>query len=248
MATDSRQFGSAVLATVSIDPKNLGVFTRVANALNKQQPAKADAMAQLLGKALDDMVLRERYNAFPAELKAKVVLRTDGRLYFTVIGAGLTGSQWFDRLETIGYTLSAEAKSVLSNPGYDMIHRLEAGKQYTVVLSPTAEIRDDEDRTTMNLGNYASAEFGKCAVHDLKAELIFLIREKFTDADLEAMGVEYITMLHTPITDPNGTPCLFSLCLDFCGKSYMLHASEEYSDAAYPDNIWNDSGMLAFFI
>ena len=210
MATDSRQFGSAVLATVSIDPKNLGVFTRVANALNKQQPAKADAMAQLLGKALDDMVLRERYNAFPAELKAKVVLRTDGRLYFTVIGAGLTGSQWFDRLETIGYTLSAEAKSVLSNPGYDMIHRLEAGKQYTVVLSPTAEIRDDEDRTTMNL--------------------------------------EYITMLHTPITDPNGTPCLFSLCLDFCGKSYMLHASEEYSDAAYPDNIWNDSGMLAFFI
>ena len=90
---DSRKFGSAVLATVSLADEHLDVYTRVTNALNKQKPERATAMATLLEEALGNLesvveqsrpkTLADRYVAFPISLKAKLMLE-NGRLNFTV--------------------------------------------------------------------------------------------------------------------------------------------------------------------
>ncbi|MEK7636692.1 MAG: hypothetical protein AAB362_03325, partial [Patescibacteria group bacterium] len=40
------------------------------------------------------------------------------------------------------------------------------------------------------------------------AELACLIREKFTDKEIEAMGLWYIVAMHEPINDSDGGPSL----------------------------------------
>ncbi len=212
---DSRKFGSVVLASVSIADGHLDVFTRVANALNKQNPDRATAMATLLEQALVNFevavesprpqTLAERYEAFSPELKAKLMLE-NGHLHFTVQGTALNSKDWEARLKTGGHKLSKYSADVLSKPDYNKNHRLEAGKIYKLGLVFGTEIAKDSERTTSNLKAHALREFGPEANEDLKGEVELLIREKFTNAELQAMGLWYIAVLHNPITDSGGHP------------------------------------------
>ena len=243
---DSRKFGSAVLATVSIDDENMWVYTQVASALNKQNITRATAMRGLLEQALcilESVVeqsrpktLAECYEAFPASLKAKLTLQ-NGRFYFAVVGTALEAEKWGERLEAGGHTFSKYGADVLSKPDYDEKHRLEAGKLYKLGLVLGTEIVEDHNRSTVALQNLGRREVGEQAVTGLKAELALLIREKFSNAELEAMGLGYIAVLHEPIVDSGGYPCvLYSLRRD---------GSRVHALYAPPGSQWRDNGAFA---
>lgn len=161
------------------------------------------------------------------------------RVTFTVTGLGLTSAEWITRLEADGHKLSDWARDILTKPDYDRNHHLEAGKEYKVTLVFGKEVRKDQERTTANLKDLALREFGEQAVTGLKGELALLIREKFTNAELEAMGLWYITVLHEPIIDSGGgANVLDSGRRD--GGSYVG------ADYGRPNDRWVDDGAFAF--
>ncbi|HCC06349.1 TPA: hypothetical protein DEP94_03270 [Candidatus Nomurabacteria bacterium] len=245
--TDSRKFGSAVLATVSIADEHLDVWTRTANAMNKQQPARAIVMATLLEEALGKLdavveqtrskTLAERYEAFTPELKAKLAFEK-GRLYFSVAGVGLESSKWPERLKSGGHELSKWGADILSKHEYDSKHRLEADKVYKLALVLGTEFATDAKRSTGEVKAFARHEFGDQSVDGLKGELTLLIREKFTNAELEEMGLWYIVVLHEPIIDSDGSPSV--LCSSRRDGSYV---GTRY---ASPVIQWRAHGAFAF--
>lgn len=160
---------------------------------------------------------------------------------FTVTGLGLTAKEMQEREESRGHTLSDYAKDVLSKPDYDKNHRLEAGKEYTMVLVYGKEIRKDSSRTTANLKAHARRELGEQATNGLKGELALLIREKFTNAELEAMGIWCIAVLHEPIIDSGGDPRVL--------RSGRSDGGVPWLDAhcGRLDDTWHDGGAFAFF-
>jgi hypothetical protein len=163
------------------------------------------------------------------------------RITFTVTGTGLTANEWVKRLEAKNHKLSDWARNILSKPDYDKKHRLEAGKEYKFVLLFGAEIRNDSDRTTAKIKKRAVSEFGKEAVTNLKGELVLLIREKFTNAELEEMGLWYIVVLHEPIVDSDGDP----------GVLYSRRCKDEsWVGASYgnPGRQWRAGGAFAFLV
>lgn len=162
------------------------------------------------------------------------------RITFTVTGLGITGAEWITRLTAGGHKLSDWARGILSKPDYDENHRLESGKEYKVTLVFGKEIKKDNDRSTANLKAIAARELGEQSVSGLKGELALLIREKFTNAELEAMSIWYIAVLHEPIVDSAGDTGVLDSSRDD-GKSFV--------DADYgrPDGRWYGRGAFAFF-
>ena len=65
---------------------------------------------------------------------------------------------------------------------------------------------EDSDRTTKNI--YIEADKRKLAKPN--AELACLIRLKFTDKEIEAMGLMWIAAMHEPINDSDGDPNLLN--------------------------------------
>ena len=55
------------------------------------------------------------------------------------------------------------------------------------------------------------AEADKRKLSKPNAELACLIREKFTDKEIEVMGLIWIVAMHEPINDSDGDPCLMSV-------------------------------------
>jgi hypothetical protein len=238
---------SVLRAAVSIDHTHLDVFTRVANALNKQQPVRAAAMAQLLEQVLGNLdaaveatrpkTLAERYEALPQGLKAKLKFE-NGRLHFTVRGTGIESKYWPERLKAGGHELSKWAKDILSKPDYDKKHRLEAGKVYKLCLVLGAELATDAERSTAGLKAFALREIGEQSVAGLKGELALLIREVFTNAELELMGIYYIAVLHEPIVDSVSSPRVLN--------SNRHDGSFVSAYCAAPGDQWGVGGAFAF--
>jgi hypothetical protein len=163
------------------------------------------------------------------------------RITFTVTGLGLTGTEWITRLEYNGHELSSWANNIITKPDYDQNHRLEAGKEYKVTLVFGKEIKKDKDRSTANLKAIAIRELGEQAVTDLKGELALLIRERFSNLELEAMGVGYIAVLHEPIIDSGGGVDVLNSGRN--GNKSLVNAD----DGGRPSRLWNYIGAFAFF-
>lgn len=172
------------------------------------------------------------------ELEVKRVEKP-ARIEFTVQGTGLTAAAWISTIESAGHKIGDWARDILSKPDYDAKHRLEAGKEYKIVLVRGKEIARDSDRTTKNLKAVAIKEFGKSSVSDLKGELALLTRMKFSNAELEQMGLWYIAVLHEPIIDSDGAP---NVLYSYRG------GDESWVGAVYdrPVILWDDDGAFAF--
>lgn len=178
-------------------------------------------------------------NAFlRGELEVKPVEKP-ARIEFTVQGTGLTAAAWISTIESAGHKIGDWARDILSKPDYDAKHRLEAGKEYKIVLVRGKEIARDSDRTTKNLKAVAIKEFGKSSVSDLKGELALLTRMKFSNAELEQMGLWYIAVLHEPIIDSDGDPHV--LCSNRCDDKSWVGAY-----CGRPGSFWLDGGAFAF--
>ncbi|MEK7628409.1 MAG: hypothetical protein AAB421_03245 [Patescibacteria group bacterium] len=123
----------------------------------------------------------------------------DGVIYFSVTSDGTTGEDWIKRLEGNGFRVGDYAKQVLRSPDFKPTNGVT-----TEVAVLKGMLFEDNDRITKKI----RAEADKRKLSKPNAELACLIREKFTDKEIEQMGLWYIVTMHEPINDSDGDPLL----------------------------------------
>ncbi len=147
----------------------------------------------------------------------------DGVIYFSVTSDGTTGLEWIERLEKKGFCLLDYVKSILRSPDF---------RPTSSVMTEVAVLKgmlfEDQSRTTKNI----RIEAKKRKLSKLNAELACLILDKFTDEEIEAMGLNWIVAVHEPINDTGGAPSLLNV-----GRNGDCRFLSEYygrSDGGWP--------------
>ena len=125
----------------------------------------------------------------------------DGVISFKVTSNGMTGPQWIEHFEKKGIQLSKWAKDVLLSPDFKSTNGVT-----TEVAVLRSMLFEDNDRITSKI----RTEADKRKLTKPEAELGCLIRDMFTDAEIEAMGLVWIVAFHEPIKDSGGGPSLLS--------------------------------------
>lgn len=154
----------------------------------------------------------------------------DGVIYFTLPATdGRTGKQWKKSLKSQDKRLSDVAEVVLDSDDF---------VPTTGVVYKVAAIRGtfwkDAERLTKNI----EAEGASRGWVKLQPEAVCLIREYFSDKELEAMGLWWIVGIHKPIEVRGHLRFLHSGRLD---KGDWL-----YTSWANPGGSWIDRGAFAF--
>lgn len=156
----------------------------------------------------------------------------DGVIYFEVTSDGTPGHQWIERLEQKGFRLTRWAKDVLKSPDFNP----SSGVTYRVsVLKGT--VFTDTDRMTRKIR--AEAERRKLAKPH--PEVACLIRELFSDKELEQMGLWWIVVFHEPIKDSDPGPFLL-----FAGRG--SEGRWLGAGCGRSDDCWCSGGGFAFVV
>jgi hypothetical protein len=114
----------------------------------------------------------------------------DGVIYFSVESDGTTGEDWIKRLEEKGYHVNGYAKKVLRSPDFKPTNGVT-----TEVAVLKGTLFEGNDRKTEKI--YAEGALRKLSKPN--AEMVCLIREKFTSKELKAMGLAHIIVMYEPI-------------------------------------------------
>lgn len=179
-----------------------------------------------------DMALRFLRDELSVSEPTRSWREEDGVIYFSVESDGTTGEDWITRLESKGFRVGDYAKQVLRSPDF---------KPTSGVTTEVAVLKgmlwQDSNRITSQI----RAEADKRKLSKLNAELACLIRLKFTDKEIEAMGLWYIVAMHEPIKDSDGAPLL--LRADRDGDGRWLRACR-----GRPDYGWARGGGFAFAV
>lgn len=156
----------------------------------------------------------------------------DGVIYFSVTSDGTTGEDWIKRLSRNSFWIGDFAKQVLRSPDF----RPTSGVT-TEVAVLKGMLFEDNDRITKKI----CVEADKRKLSKPNVELVCLIREKFTDEEIEAMGLWRIVVMHEPINDSRGSLALL------CADRYNLG---RWLDAYYgmPGSEWGRDSGFAFAV
>ncbi len=146
-----------------------------------------------------DMALRFLRDELSVSEPTRLWREEDGAIYFSVTSDGTTGEDWIKRLESNGFRVGDYAKQVLRSSDFKPTNGVT-----TEVVVLKGMLFEDNDRITKNI----RAEADKRKLSKPNAELACLIREKFTDKEIEAMGLIWIVAMHEPINDFGGDPSL----------------------------------------
>jgi len=119
-----------------------------------------------------------------------------------VTSNGKTGKEWIEYLEKNKYNIGDYAKELLLSDDF----KPTKGVTYEIGIIKGDEFSDNE-RNTANIRKEAK----KRGWITPNAEVACLIREKFTNEELEKMGLWAIITMHEPVKDSDGDP-------------YLLHA------------------------
>ncbi len=156
----------------------------------------------------------------------------DGIILFSVTSDGTTGKEWVKRLEKKGFRVGDYAKSLLLSSEF---------KPSSGVTTPIAVLKGllfkDGDRTTKNI----RAEADKRKLTKPNPEVACLIREKFTDEEIEAMGLWYIVAMHDPIKDSDGDLNLLNVNRNDNGRWLNTYYDN-------PDSRWDRVRGFAFVL
>lgn len=153
-----------------------------------------------------------------------------GVIYFSVTSDGTTGAQWIERLEAKGFQLSSYAKSVLLSE-----HFKPTSGVTTEIAVLKGDLFEDNKRTTKNI----RAEADRRKFTKPNAEVACLIREMFSDEEIQAMGLWAIVAMHEPIEDSDGDPSLLGADRD--GVGLLLGTCY-----GRPDGRWRRGDGFAF--
>lgn len=170
------------------------------------------------------------------ELQISVIkskwIEKDSVIRFSVTSDGTTGEEWIARLESKGFRVGDYAKSVLRSKDFKPTNRIIY--EITVLKG---ELFSDSDRITKTIRKEAKNR----KLSTPNAEVACLIREKFSDKELEAMGLYLIVTMHEPIKDSDGDPLLLRALRNDNGSWLGTHYGN-------PDNEWNRGCGFAFVV
>lgn len=156
----------------------------------------------------------------------------DGVIYLSVTSDGTTGPQWIERLEKKKFRLSKWAKDVLNSDDFKPTN----GVIYEIAILK-GMLFEDNDRITKKI----RAEADKRKLTTPNAEIACLIRENFSDKEIEAMGLIWIVAMHEPIKDSDGDPHLLRAYRDDDGRWLT-------SGCGSPDDRWPREDGFAFVL
>ena len=120
-------------------------------------------------------------------------------IYFSVTSDGTTGEEWIKRLLKKNYRVGDYAKSILRSKDFKPTKGVT-----TEIAVLKGMLFTDDERITKKIRIDASNR----KLETPNAEIACLIREKFTDEEIEAMGLTWIVAMHEPIKDSDGVPSL----------------------------------------
>lgn len=147
------------------------------------------------------------------ELQISVIkskwIKKDSVIRFSVTSDGATGEQWIVRLESKGFRVNNYAKSVLRSSSF----KPTSGITYEIAVLK-GELFSDSDRVTKTIRKEAKNR----KLSTPNAEIACLIREKFSDKELEDMGLYWIVTMHEPIKDSDDDPSLLGAIRDDDGS------------------------------
>lgn len=132
---------------------------------------------------------------------ARSWIEKDGVIYLSVTSNGRTGPEWIAHFEKKGDRVGTYGKKVLCSSDFVPTN----GVTYQVAVLK-GMLFNDKDRVTKNIRKDASQR----KLNTPNAEIACLIRDKFTDAKIEAMGLWAIVAMHEPIKDSDGYPGLLN--------------------------------------
>ncbi len=179
-----------------------------------------------------DMALRFLRDELSVSEPTRSWREEDGVIYFSVTSVGTTGEDRIKRLEGNGFRVGDYAKQVLRSPDFKPTNGVT-----TEVAVLKGKLFEDNNRITKKI----RAEADKRKLSKPNAELACLIREKFTDKEIEAMGLIWIVAMHEPINDSGGDPDLLG--------AYRLGAGrwlDAYSGR--PGSGWHRGSGFAFAV
>ena len=156
----------------------------------------------------------------------------NGVIYFEVTSDGTTGLEWIKRFEKKGDRVSGYAKSVLRSPDF----KPTKGVTYEIAVLK-GMLFEDNNRITKNIRT--EAESRKLTTPN--AEVACLIRENFSDKEIEAMGLVWVVVMHDPIKDSDGDPSLLDVPRFDNGRWLDTYCGQ-------PDNWWDRSYGFAFVV
>ncbi len=156
----------------------------------------------------------------------------DGTIYLSVASNGRNGAEWISSLEKQGFRLSKYAKSVLLSSDF----KPTSGVMYKIAILK-GMLFGDGDRVTSKIRAYAD----KRNLTKPNAEVACLIRENFSDEDIEAMGLWSIIAMHEPINDSYGDPNLLSASRHGAGRRVCSYYGR-------PDLRWDRERGFAFVV
>ncbi|MFA4845662.1 MAG: hypothetical protein WC654_03840 [Patescibacteria group bacterium] len=153
----------------------------------------------------------------------------DGVITFSVTSDGTTGVEWIKRLEGKNLRSSDYAKRVLVHEDFKPTKGVT-----TEIVVLKGMLWNDNDRVTTNI----RAEADRRKLVKPNPEVACLIREKFTDSEIEAMGLVWIIAMHDTI-EIGGVPDLLGAPRHDAGR--WLHACR-----GRPGRRWVRDGGFAF--
>ena len=156
----------------------------------------------------------------------------DGVIYLSVTSDGTTGPEWIERLEKKGYRVGDYAKSLLRSDDFKPTNGIT-----TEVAVLKGMLFENNDRITKKIR--AEAEIRKLT--NPNAEVVYLIRENFSDEEIEAMGLVWIVVMHEPIKDSDGNTRLL-------GAGRFDEGSWLGTDYDKPGDEWGRSCGFAFAV
>jgi len=143
---------------------------------------------------------------------------------FSVTSNGLSGKEWITRLESKGFHVGDYAKSLLRSDDFKPTNGVT-----TEIAILKGMFFEDDERITKNIRSEANRREWITP----NAEIACLIREMFTDEEIEDMGLWAIIAMHKSIKDSDGNPNLLSVYRIDDGR--WLDTT-----SGYPDDGWWD--------
>lgn len=159
-------------------------------------------------------------------------LEHNGVIYLSVTSDGTTGPEWIARLEKKGFRVSDYAKSVLCSKDFKPTSGVT-----TEIAILKGMLFKDSNRVTKKIRTEAESR----KLIKPNAEIACLIREKFSDEEIETMGLYWIVAMHEPIKDSVGDPGLL-------GVSRSGDGSWLSTDYGKPDGKWSRGYGFVFVV
>ena len=119
----------------------------------------------------------------------------DDTIFFSVTSDYTTGTGWIKRFEKKGFRLGRNAESVLHSRAFKPTSGVT-----TEIAVLKGYIFKDRDRTAKNL----RAEAASRGLSRPNVEVACLIREKFSNREIKAMGLYWIVTMHKSLEDDDG--------------------------------------------